>query len=322
MSVIGNNRYARGSAKIVQGIVGAVEVLQKLGEDISLNDVELGDWWLLQSIGSRNDASEKGNRNIRLVGGNTVEVLVYDGASWRRVRATYRASKRYAKILEEVAVLGMECRLGYLARLVLLNYSPNRAYCELQITIPWSLYERYLPTKACARGDNVCGIDVNLDRLNLAIVSKQGILLDTFTSRFPELKVQGLDRSRRTSIVMRAIHEVLNYATTHGCSLVVLENPGTLGFLKWAWIKRGERRHTSWNRRVSLYTVEVIERILWHAAQYGFRVCLVNPAYTSKLAELVARDLGLDKHTASAYILALEFLGLDPKELYQHLQRP
>jgi len=71
-----------------------------------------------------------------------------------------------------------------------------------------------------------------------------------------------------------------------------------------------------------LYTVEVIERILWHATQYGFRVCLVNPAYTSKLAELVARDLGLDKHTASAYILALEFLGLDPKELYQHLQRP
>jgi len=322
MSMIGNNRYARGSAKIVQGIMESVEALQKLGEDISLNDVELGDWWLLQSIGAKNDPSEKGNRNIRVIGGNIVEVLVYDEAFWRRIRATYRASKRYAKILEEVATLGMEGRLGYLARVVLLNYSPNRVYCELQITIPRSLYEKHLPVKERARGGNVCGIDVNLDKLNLAIVSEQGVLLDTFTSRFPELKVQGLDRERRISAVMTAVHEVINYATTHGCSLVVLENPETLEFLKWTWIKRGKRSRTAWNRRVALFTAEVIERISWHAPQYELRIYYANPAYTSKLAELLAGDLGLDKHTASAYILALEYLGLNPRELYQNLQKP
>jgi len=43
MKIIGNNRYARGSAKIVQGIIESVKALQKLGEDITLNDVELRD---------------------------------------------------------------------------------------------------------------------------------------------------------------------------------------------------------------------------------------------------------------------------------------
>jgi len=215
-----------------------------------------------------------------------------------------------------------QCKLGYLARLVLLNYSPSRAYCELQVTIPWSLYEKRLPTRLRARGENVCGIDVNLDRLNLAVVSKQGVLLDTSTSRFSELKVQGLGRDRGASIVMRAVHEVLNYASTHGCSLIVVENPETLGLLKWAWIERGKRSCSAWNRRVTLFTVEVVERISWHAPQYGLRTYYANPAYTSKLAELLARDLGLDKHTASAYILALEYLSLNPRELYQNLQKP
>ena len=319
MSVIGNNRYARGSAKIVQGIIKSIKALQKLGENISLNDVELGDWWMIQSIGARNDASEKGNRNIRLVGGNTVEVLVFDGTSWRRIKAEYRASTRYNMILNEVAKLGMENKLGYLARIILLNYSHHRAYCELQVTIPWSLYVSHLPVKICVHGDNICGIDVNLDRINLAIVSKQGILLDTYTVRFPELKMQGLSRERRISTMMKAIHKALNYAVSHGCSLIVLENVKTLGYLRWAWIKRGDRRNSTWNRRVSLFTIEIAERISWHASQYGLKTYYANPSHTSKLAELIAKDMGLDRHTASAYVLALEYLGLNPRVICQNL---
>ena len=71
-----------------------------------------------------------------------------------------------------------------------------------------------------------------------------------------------------------------------------------------------------------MFTVEIVERISWHAPQYGLRTHFANPAYTSRLAELLARDLSLDKHTTSAYILALEYLGLNPRELYQDLQRP
>lgn len=58
------------------------------------------------------------------------------------------------------------------------------------------------------------------------------------------------------------------------------------------------------------------------ALRYGLKPVFANPAYTSKLAELITRDLSSDKHTASAYILALEYLGLKPKGAYQNLQRP
>ena len=322
MNVIGNNRYARGSAKIVQGIVESVKELQKLGENISLSDVELGDWWIIQSLGAKNDRSERGNRNIRLVGNDTLSILVHDGASWRRIETEYRASPRYAKILEEVAKLGLESRIGYLARVVLLEASPDKAYCELQITIPWMLYARFLPVKGNVKGENVCGVDANLDRVNLAIVSKQGILSDTFTVRFPEAKVQGLDRERRVSITMDAIHKLLCYAVNHGCSTIVLENPEILGYLRWVWIKRGLRKGSTWNRRVTLFTADIAERIAWHAPQYGLKVYYVNPAYTSKLAEIIAKDMGLDRHTTSAYVIALEYLGLNPKEIYTNLQRP
>ncbi len=47
-----------------------------------------------------------------------------------------------------------------------------------------------------------------------------------------------------------------------------------------------------------------------------------NPVYTSKLAELIYTELGLDKHTTSAYIIALEYLGLNPKEIYKNLKKP
>ena len=277
---------------------------------------------MMQSIGARNDASEKGNRNIRLIGDNVVEILIHDETSWRRIKVKYRASKRYDIVLNEVAKLGLENKLGYLARVILLNYTPCRAYCELQVTIPWKLYVKFLPVKRMAYGSNIGGIDVNLDRINLAIVSRQGILLDTYTARFPELKVQGLDYDRRTSIMMNAIHKVLGYAVNHGCSVIVLENPTALGYMRWVWVKSGKRKNNTWNRRVSLFITSIIERISWHTPQYGLKTYYANPAYTSKLAEVVARELGLDRHTTSAYILALEYLGLNPKATYQNLQRP
>jgi len=65
-----------------------------------------------------------------------------------------------------------------------------------------------------------------------------------------------------------------------------------------------------------------VERITWHAPRYGLEIKYVNPAYTSKLAELIHTELGLDKHTTSAYIIALEYLGLNPKEAYQNLKKP
>ena len=98
--------------------------------------------------------------------------------------------------------------------------------------IPWKLYTEFLPIKGKVSGNNIGGINVNLDKMNLATVSRQGILLDTYTVRIPQLKVQGLLYDGRTSIMIDAVHKVLNYAVIHGCSVIVLENPRVLGLPK------------------------------------------------------------------------------------------
>ena len=38
------------------------------------------------------------------------------------------------------------------------------------------------------------------------------------------------------------------------------------------------------------------------------KVYLVNPAYTSKIGEKLGKEIGLDKHTTSAYVLILRYL--------------
>jgi len=45
------------------------------------------------------------------------------------------------------------------------------------------------------------------------------------------------------------------------------------------------------------------------AMKYGFKVYLVNLSYKSKIAEKIKSEYGLDRHTASAYILALKYLS-------------
>ena len=46
------------------------------------------------------------------------------------------------------------------------------------------------------------------------------------------------------------------------------------------------------------------------AWEYGFKVYLVNPNNTSKLAEKLKNSFYLDVHTVSAYTLALRYLNL------------
>ncbi|MFA4647299.1 hypothetical protein P8X24_08640 [Pyrococcus kukulkanii] len=110
-------------------------------------------------------------------------------------------------------------------------------------------------------GDNIGGIDVNSDRVNLAIVNRSGELLDK-----------------------------------------------VLGYLKYYWIRNGGRYGGNYNYKVATFRNSVIERIAYKAPLYGLRVVFVNPARTSTGTEELQRKLGLDRHAASAYIIALKAL--------------
>lgn len=308
-SVIGNKRYADGAILIVREIVESTK-----GLGIPLDKVKLRDWPLIQSRGSPRP-EDRGNRNIRLVGRDEAKIMLFNGSSWIRYEVNIRVPRIYNELFETIAKLGMNCKLGYLARLVALDMSYNRVYCELQFSIPYELYLEYRRRYSRPLGDNIAGIDVNVDRVNLAIIDKRGILRDTKTFHYPSLSSITLRSDQRRSLVHRIVHEALKYAHYHSVSTIVLEDPEILGYLKLRWIRSSKRKNSRYNRRVSVFKSSIIDEFILHASEYGLSPYYVDPAYTSKLAELAAKDMGLDRHIASAYIIALEYLGLRPKQI-------
>ncbi len=46
------------------------------------------------------------------------------------------------------------------------------------------------------------------------------------------------------------------------------------------------------------------------APLYGIKTSYVDPANTTKIGESLMRKLGVDRHTASAYVIALKGLKL------------
>ena len=61
---------------------------------------------------------DKGNRNIRLVSTEKAKVVLFNGTSWSRYTTSVRVPKLYREVFEDVAKLGLSCRVGYLARIV------------------------------------------------------------------------------------------------------------------------------------------------------------------------------------------------------------
>ena len=302
--VIGNKRYTDGAVLLVQDVVKSVKAL-----GMNLSDVKLGDWWIIQARGSPRP-EDKGNRNIRLISRDKAKVMLYNGSSWSRYEVDVRVPRIYSKLFESIAEFGVNCKLGYLARLVALDMSYDRAYCELQVSIPYELYLSHRRRFERPLGNNIAGIDVNVDRVNLAIVDERGILRDTKTFHYPSLTSTTLKGEHRRSLVHILVHEALKYTYYHGVSTIVLEDPEILGYLKLKWTRSNERKNVRYNRRVSIFKPSIIEEFVLHGSEYGLETFFVNPAYTSKLAELIVKDMGLDRHTASAYIIALEYLGV------------
>ncbi len=188
--------------------------------------------------------------------------------------------------------------LSYTAKIV---FRYGRIY--LHVSVPIELYLKYF-RKGRARGSLIAGFDLNSDRINMVIVDKLGIIRDVRTEWFPEVTSHGFPRNKAHISRLQALAKLLDYAYHHGVGIVLFED---LDRIK-------ERRYTrsrKANRKISRFPKRKLhEHGIIMAMKYEFKVYLVNPAYTSKLGEKLGKELGLDKHTASAYVLVLKYLGV------------
>jgi len=115
-----------------------------------------------------------------------------------------------------------------------------------------------------------------------------------------------------------AIHNMLKYAYYHGVKILFLENPETLGFLKTLWIKKGERKNSNYNYRVQIFRNRVVERIAMKAPLYAINIEYIDLKGTTHSEEhdMIMKRYGLDKHTASAYLIALRGIKRYDTESY------
>jgi len=299
--VIPNRRYADGAIVLVRSIYESCRQLK-----VDFRSVELSDWLMFQQ-----SELEYPARNITLKTGYEFHITTVD-----YYKNTYRdvvkpiVPKSYRPLLEKI----LEERQKYTGRVVIKSYGVKGSGLwvqgEVQITIPIDFYYKHATRHKAGAGSLYGGVDVNVDRLNLAIIDGGGNLRDTHTFWFEEASRRGCSRRKARSIIGMRVHEMLEYAYHHGVKTLFLENPEVLGKLKLLWIRSGDRGHENYNYKRSIFRSSVIEMIALKAPLYGIEVKYVDPRGTTNSREHddVMRKYRLNKHTASAYLIALRGL--------------
>jgi len=307
--ILPNRRYVDGAIDLVYGIVESVNELNRLyeelglDEEIKLEDVKFGDWMLFQCEGE----SGKINLNIKIQEDLSFRVLTFDfkgDKSYIFVKPTI--TKRYEPILRNLWFYMQP----YYARIVINGFGNRKGmlftHGEIQVSVNYDFYLEVMRKLEQPMGKNIAGVDVNLDRINLAIVDADGRLLDYKTFWFKEVKSRNMPKKRVWSLIGEKVHEMLKYAYHHGVSKIYLEDISVLGRLRLLWIKNGKRFSKNYNYSVQTFRSRIIEMIRMKAPLYGLKTSYVDPANTSKIGKSLTAKLRVDKHTASAYVIALK----------------
>jgi len=299
--IISNRRYADSAVILVMGIY---ESCRQLG--VNFKSVELSDWLMFQQ-----SEKEYPPRNITIKSPEEAWVTIYsyDGRS-ERITLRISTSGAYKELLEAI----LEEKQPYNPRIVVKSWNvrEGRLYVrgELQVSIPIDFYYKHMARYREPKSNLTGGVDVNVDRVNLAIIDEKGNLRDTYTFWFREVTARGYPRKRAWSVIGMRIHEMLRYAYHHGVSILALEDPDVLGRLRLMWIRNSRRLHEDYNWKVATFRSRVIEMIALKAPLYSIRVVYVDPKGTtsSKKHDEAMKEHRLDKHTASAYLIALKGL--------------
>lgn len=310
--ILPNRRYVDGAIDLVYGVVESISEINQLHKDLGLEEkinfeeVKFSDWMLFQSEGE----SGKLNINIKIQEDLSFRILTFDfegNKLYVIVKPTI--PKRCEPVLRNLWFYMQP----YYARVMLKRFGSRKGvlftHGEIQISVDYDFYLEVMRKFEQPKGNNVAGIDVNLDRINLVIV-RDSELRDCKTFWFKEVKARNMPKRRVWSLIGERIHEMLKYAYHHGVSKIYLEDLSVLGKLKLLWIKNGRRFSKNYNYSVQTFRSRVIEMIRMKAPIYGLKTSFVNPANTSKLAKAKSKKLGVDVHTASAYIIALKGLKM------------
>ncbi len=244
-------------------------------------------------IVSGGEASRLGNRNVRFESTSMVKVKYPRDGTWLTFKACF--GEKYLPVVRELVELAREKRVSYGARIV---FRAGRIF--LHLSIPVELYLKHFG-KGKARGELIAGFDLNSDRINMVIVDKYGRIRDIKTEWFSEVTSHGFSRGKARARRLEALSKLLRYAYNHNVGVAVFENLPVIKNRKYTRSKRANRKIARFAKR------ELLRHGIVMAIKHGFKVLLANPKGTTNSEEhsKVMKKYGLDRHTASAYLIAL-----------------
>ena len=251
-------------------------------------------------IMSRDNKYDKGNRNVKLVLDDrffkTSIKYPWDG-SWIRCKVFF--GEKYVPLLKELLELANQKEEGYSARIVF-----REGRIELHISVPLHLYLKHFSLPERRGYGLVAGLDLNSDRVNMVVTDSSGRIVAMRTAWFPELTLHGFPKENARDTRLKKLKELLSYAGRIGVDYVAFEN---LFEVK----KRGKVWSPSGNRKVTRFAKkQLLQHGLLMTLKLGLTPILVDPKGTthSHEHEEVMKKRGLDRHMASAYIVACKGL--------------
>jgi hypothetical protein len=251
-------------------------------------------------FGSRGNKSDKGNRNVKFhVLEDHVEVRVKDPwGKWVHGKAYF--GKEYLPLLHELEELAERKEEGYGAVVSFKDYP------MIHLQIPLWLYLKHFSSPKPVGYGLVAGFDLNSDRLNVVVVNEEGKVVTKKTFWHSDVVRPGFPKGKARVLRLNALSQALNFLSRIGVDYVAFEDLFLVKRRKFTRSKSGNRKVSRFAKRQML-----IHGVI-RALRLGFNVVLVSPKGTtnSEDHDKVMREKGFDKHTASAYLIALKGLGM------------
>ncbi|QIW25329.1 hypothetical protein EWF20_06780 [Sulfolobus sp. S-194] len=249
-------------------------------------------------IACRGNKNDKGNRGIKFhVLEDHVEVRVKDPwGKWIYGKAYF--GKKYLPLLRELEELSKRKEESYGA-VISFKQKPT-----VHLQIPIWLYLNYFSSPKPSGYDLFAGFDLNSDRLNVVIINENDDVVTTKTWWFPDVTRPGFPKEKAKALRLNALSEALEFLSRIGVDYVVFEDLFLVKRRKFIKSKSGNRKISKFAKK-QLLIHGVIKSL-----RLGFNVILVNPKGTtnSEAHDRIMREKGFDRHTASAYLIAMKGL--------------
>jgi len=293
-SILPNYIYLETALKQAKTIVdGLLEREDEKGEIIH---AKVKRFW----FGSRGNKSDKGNRNIKFhVLEDHVLIKVKDPwGKWVYGKAYF--GKEYLPLLKELEDLASKKVEGYGAVISFKHYP------MIHLQIPLWLYLKYFSSPKPNGYGLIAGFDLNSDRLNVVVINKESSIVTTKTWWYSEVVSHGFPKGKAMALRLNTLSRTLNFLSRVGVDYVVFEDLFLVKNRRFTRSRSGNRKITRFAKK-QLLTHGVIKSL-----RLGFNVMLVNPKGTtnSEDHDRIMREKGFDRHTASAYLIALKGLGM------------